>query len=143
MPRRILINIVCLCSAMVVAAIASAANLTLQLYPLTGEMRLLNSGSTPFQFVFYEIKSPSGGLNGASGVWTSISDTYDASGNGFIDPVNNWTELSSTPTDLAEGALFGLGGALPAYRSIVLGIFGTPTLLRRPALFRQSSKHKE
>jgi len=107
---------------------ASAADLYLQLYPLTGQMRLLNPGSTPFQFVFYEIKSPSGGLNGANGVWTSISDTYDASGNGFIDPVNNWTELSSISTDLSEGVVLGPGGSLAPYRSIGLGRIWNPNI---------------
>jgi hypothetical protein len=110
------------------APFASAANPTLQLYPLTGEMRLLNPSSTPVQFVFYEIKSTSGGLNGASGVWTSIADTYDASGNGFIDPVNNWTELSSISTDLSEGVLFGSGGSLLAFRSIGLGRIWNPNI---------------
>jgi hypothetical protein len=112
---------------MLMVPVASAANLTLQPYPLTGEMRLVNPSSTPFPFEFYEIKSPSGGLNGASAVWTSISDTYDASGNGFIDPVNNWTKLSSISTDLAEGVFVG-AGSLPPFRSIGLGRIWNPNI---------------
>lgn len=127
MPDRRRSGIACLCGVLLVAPVAAAANLTLQLYPLTGEMRLFNPGSTSFPFIFYEIKSPSGGLNGANGVWTSISDTYDASGNGFIDPVNDWTQLSSISTDLSEGVFVGAGGSLLPYRSIGLGRIWNPS----------------
>ena len=128
MPHQRYSGVACFCGAMLMAPVGSATNLTLQLYPLTGEMRLFNPGNTPFQFIFYEIKSPSGGLNGAIGVWTSISDTYDASGNGFIDPENDWTELSSISTDLSEGAYLEPGGSLPAYRSIGLGRIWNPNI---------------
>jgi hypothetical protein len=115
------------CAASVTVATGSAAPLTLQLYPLTREVRLSNPSSSPVRFVFYEIKSPSGGLNGANGVWTSISDRYDASGNGFIDAVNNWTELSAISTDLSEGVFTGDGGTLAPFRSIGLGRIWNPS----------------
>jgi hypothetical protein len=104
--------------------------LTLQLYPLTGEIRLLNNTPNPFQFIFYEIKSPNGGLNGAPGVWTSIANTYDKppGGNGFVDMLHDWTEISATPNDLAEGSLLDPGGTLPPYRSIGLGKIWNPTI---------------
>jgi hypothetical protein len=126
--KRFSIGIACLFGTAFLFPEARAANLTLQLYPLTGEMRLSNAGSTPIQFIYYEINSPSGGLNSADGVWTSISDTYDVSGNGFIDPANNWTELPVNTTKLAEGAFFGPGGSLPAYRSIGLGHVWDPNV---------------
>ena len=115
------------CTMALIATASSAATLTLQLYPLTREVRLSNPSSSPVTFVFYEIKSPSGGLNGANGVWTSISDRYDVSGNGFIDPVNNWTELSSISTDLSEGVFTGDGGTLAPFRSISLGRIWNPS----------------
>jgi hypothetical protein len=101
------VSSVAFCATLLTVAAGSAAPLTLQLYPLTREVRLSNPSSSPVKFVFHEIKSPSGGLNGANGVWTSISDRYDVSGNGFIDPVNNWTELPSIPSDLSEGVFTG------------------------------------
>jgi hypothetical protein len=125
---------IALCAAMLTSATASAATLTLQLYPLTREVRLFNPSSAPVQFIFYEIKSPSGGLNGANGIWTSISDRYDASGNGFIDPDNNWTELSLTSTDLSEGVFTGAGGSLPPFRSVGLGRIWNPTVASAASL---------
>jgi hypothetical protein len=122
------------CTASLTVATGSAAPLTLQLYPLTREVRLSNPSSSPVKFVFYEIKSPSGGLNGANGVWTSISDRYDASGNGFIDPVNNWTELSSIATDLSEGVFTGDGGTLAPFRSIGLGRIWNPSIASAASL---------
>jgi hypothetical protein len=127
---RFLFGIACLFGTAFVSISSTswAANLTLQLYPLTGEMRLLNSGSTPIPFIFYEIASPSGGLNSANGVWTSISDTFDASGNGFIDSTSNWTELPLNTTKLAEGVVVGPGGSLLPYRSIGLGRVWNPNI---------------
>jgi hypothetical protein len=121
-------------AAMLTPATTSAVTLTLQLYPLTREVRLFNPSSAPVQFIFYEIKSPSGGLNGANGIWTSITDRYDASGNGFIDPDNNWTELSVTSTDLSEGVFTGAGGSLPAFRSISLGRIWNPNVAAAASL---------
>jgi hypothetical protein len=128
------VSSVAFCAALVAVPGGSAATLTLQLYPLTREVRLSNPSSSPVQFVFYEIKSPSGGLNGANGVWTSISDRYDVSGNGFIDPVNNWTELSSIPTDLSEGVFTGDGGTLAPFRSISLGRIWNPNVASAASL---------
>jgi hypothetical protein len=126
--RRIFIGIACLLALTSMQATSRGQTLTLELYPLTGELRLLNDTNAPIPFVYYEINSPSGGLNSAANVWTSISGHYDASGNGFIDPVNNWTTLPFGTTKLAEGAVHGPGGSLPAYRSIGLGYVWNPNV---------------
>ena len=110
-------------------ALAQATSVTLQLFPFTGEVRLLNENIDPFSFAFYSLKSPSGALNGANGVWTSIADTYDVSGNGFIDATNEWIELSANATELTEiteGAFSGPGGTLAAQRSVSLGRIWDP-----------------
>jgi hypothetical protein len=91
------------------------------LFPLTGEVRLRNTSSSAVPFVFYSIESPSGALNTSPAVWRSITDSYDVSGNGFIDPAFNWTKISSDPTELTEGAFSGPGGSLAAYRSVTFG----------------------
>ena len=60
--------------------------------------------------------------------WHSITDFYDASGNGFIDPTHDWSKLASTSTELTEGCIAGPGtfGSLPALRSITLGPIWNP-----------------
>ena len=107
-----------------------AASLTAQLFPLTGEVRLKNPGVAPVQFISYSISSPSGKLNGSSGAWRSIADFYDASGSGFIDPVQEWTKLTPSAgagaTNLAEGVFVGPGGTLPGQRSVSLGRIWNP-----------------
>jgi hypothetical protein len=112
---------------------AQSQSITLQLFPLTGEVRLLNEDLGDFSFVAYRIDSPSGGLNGADGVWTSIADTYDAPtgptpGNGFITMTNEWLEFPPTPMVLAEGVAIGPAGALPEFRAISLGKIWDPSL---------------
>jgi hypothetical protein len=110
------------------AAPCQGLNLDAQLFPLTGEVRLRNSSAAGVPFAYYSITSPSGALNGLSFFWRSITDTYDASGNGFIDPSNNWTELSALTTQLTEGVFTGPGGNLPAFRSVSLGQIWNPAL---------------
>ncbi len=114
----------CACFACQVAS-TSAASLTAQLFPLTGEVRLRNTGLSPVEFISYSITSPGGKLNGASGAWRTIADFYDASGNGFIDPFEEWTKLTPsagpTATNLAEGVFIGPGGTLLGQRAISLG----------------------
>lgn len=101
---------------------SQGAAIKAQLFPLTGEIRLLNYTSTPFDFIFYSVKSESGALDGTDGVWTSITDTYDASGNGFITSTDEWNEISGLAQELTEGAFNpGTFGTLPAFRSISLG----------------------
>jgi len=119
---------------------ASAATITMLFFPLTGEVRMQNVSAVPFEFVFYSITSPSGSLNGTNGVWKSITDTYDASGNGFVDPVNNWMEISPGPGDptvavdeLTEGVFVGTTpGVLPASRTISLGKIWNPNAAAIP-----------
>src|SRR5690606_28308846 len=51
----------------------------------------------------------------------SIADNYDASGNGLIDPSNQWTKLTASPNELAESVFTGAGGRLTGLRAISLG----------------------
>jgi hypothetical protein len=121
-------------------AFAQATSVTLQLFPFTGEVRFLNKNTTDFMFVIYSLTSPSGALNGTDGVWTSIADTYDANDNGFIDPVNNWVELSASATNLhevTEGAFTGPGGTLRAQRSVSLGKIWNPNIVPVPDIGAQ------
>lgn len=108
---------------------AQATSVTLQLFPLTGEVRLLNHNSNPFSFTLYSLSSASGGLNSSIGVWKSIADTYDASGNGFISPVDDWIKLNTSPTQLTE-AVFNSSavGTLAANRSVSLGKIWDPNV---------------
>ena len=89
-----------LLAALYVANVAtcSAASLDALLFPLTGEIqhaqqqRLGRAVCVLLDYVSLRA------LNGNAGVWKSISDNYDVSGNGFIDPSFNWTKLSATST---------------------------------------------
>lgn len=103
------------------AEVSAAASVEVQLYPLSGEVRLANPNSTPFNFVFYELDSPGGTFTGVPADWISITDNYDASGNGAVDPVNQWVEFASSSTSIAEGLLVGSGSHLSPYSSISLG----------------------
>ena len=117
-----------------VGAPARAANLNVQLFPLTGEVRFRNTTASAVPFALYSITSPSGALNNSSLVWKSIMDNYDLSGNGFIDPTNEWTKISAVSTDLTEGVFTGPGGSLPAFRSISLGNIWNAALYPFPDL---------
>ncbi len=130
-----LVSFACLCGPLVPAA--HGASVTVQLFPYTGEARLVNPSATPFSFVFYSLSSAGGTLNGSAAVWKSITDVYDASGNGFIDPTNNWLKLSSTSTQLAEGVIPNPGGTLPAFRAISLGNIWNPNLTVNPDVTSQ------
>src|SRR3990172_3174111 len=97
-------------------ALAQPPVIALHLFPLTGEVRILNENPQDIQFTFYRLDSPSGALNGTNGVWKSIADTYDAPtgptpGNGFVDPTNEWLELTpnamANATNLSEGVIAG------------------------------------
>jgi hypothetical protein len=116
------------------AAPAGAADLFAQLFPLSGEIRLVNKGATPIPFVFYSITSASGALDGGSEVWRSIADYYDASGNGLIDPAHEWFKLSDDPTELTEAVFAGPGGIFPARRAISLGQIWNPSAVPFPDL---------
>ena len=123
LKRAFLLAVVCWANA----ALCSAANLDALLFPLTGEVQLRNNGASTVPFEFYSIKSASGALNPNSAVWKSVSDNYDLSGNGLIDPPVNWTKISATPIELTEGAFAGTSGGLPAFRSVSLGNIWSPT----------------
>ncbi len=136
MPKRF-----CLLLAAIVAAVADGAagtspSVSLQLFPLTGEVRIANDDPSDFTFVAYTLDSPSGALNGTSGVWKSIADTYDASGNGFIDATHQWSELTpdagAHATSLSEGSIPYPGGVFPANRSLSLGTIWNPSVVSPP-----------
>jgi hypothetical protein len=122
--RAFLLAVLCVANV----AICRAANLDALLFPLTGEIQLRNSSGLAVPFVSYSITSPFGALDSNSGVWKSISDNYDVSGNGFIDPSFNWTKISATSSELTEGAFSGPGGSLAAFRSVSLGQIWNPAL---------------
>src|SRR5438874_7378872 len=78
--------------------------LDVQLFPLTGEIRLHNPDPTAVQFVYSSITSNTNGALNPS-AWKSITVNYDATtgltlGNGFIDTNYVWTQLSATSTQL-------------------------------------------
>jgi hypothetical protein len=120
-------------------AATARADVTAQLFPLTGEVRLLNRGETPVPIVFYSISSSAGALNGSNAVWKSITQNYDSPfgaspGNGLVDPDGEWIKLSSSSTALTEGALDVDGGSLPALRAISLGLIWDPDQVAFPDL---------
>src|SRR5262245_29477747 len=100
---------------------ASAATISVQLFPFTGEVRFTNRNPFPVPIALYSIVSPSGALNGTPVVWKSVADNYDLSGNRLVDPFNNWNKIAATATELSEGVVADPGGSLPAMRSISLG----------------------
>jgi len=113
---------------------ASADTLNVQLFPLTGEIRLYNPSLSAVPFVYYSIKSGTnhvGALNPNNPQWHSITDYYDASGNGFIDATHDWTKISATSIELTEGVFSppGTGGSLPANRAITLGQAWNPAVV--------------
>ena len=123
MSKRILLAFVvvgCLASP----APAVAATLSAQFFPHTGEIRLRNENTVPVPIVFYSIESASSALIPAE--WLSIEDQYDLSGNGFVDPNGEWTVISATSMELAEGALDADGGRLLPQRAISLGRIWNP-----------------
>lgn len=133
------LRIVALGCAAFAAPTAHAAELLAQLFPLTGEVRLVNPNSTAVPLVYVSIESPAGALDGSIGVWKSITDTYDrpagsTPGNGFIDSNGDWVKLSSDATGLTEGAIDLDGGSLPAYRAITLGYIWNPYHVEYPDL---------
>jgi hypothetical protein len=107
-------------------ACALGATLHAQLFPHTGEVRLRNKGTTPVSLVFYSISSAGSALNSSPSVWKSIDNFYDASGDGFIDPNNDWVIISALSTQLTEGVFIGDGGSLAAQRSVGLGQIWNP-----------------
>jgi hypothetical protein len=116
-----------------------ADDLYAQLFPVTGEIRLVNKGNTDIPFVFYSITSDADALDGTSPIWKSITENYDrpagaTPGNGLIDPNGDWLKLESDPDELTEGALDGDGGTLPASRAVSLGYIWDPYAVPFPDL---------
>jgi hypothetical protein len=137
MWRRSLLTAVVFAYSTAHAAPATSATVHVQLFPLTGEVRLLNRDSAPIPIIFYQITSPAGALNAAA--WSSITATYDSPsgptpGNGLIDPVGQWHILGSSPSELTEAVFMGAGGSLPATRAISLGQIWDPGAVPFPDL---------
>ena len=105
---------------------ARAADVFVQLFPLAGEIQLRNKDASPLVFDLYSIHSDGDTLNNSPSTWKSISDTYDASGNGFIDAMNDWTPIATSASELTEGVFIGPGGTLAANRAISLGNIWNP-----------------
>jgi hypothetical protein len=121
MWNRVLPVILALGGTCVPGPQASAAVISIQLFPLTGEVRFTNRGLGPVPIAFYSIFSPNGALENSPAVWKSIADNYDLSGNRLVDAINNWNKISATTTDLSEGVVANPGGNLPATRAISFG----------------------
>lgn len=131
--------VVAVCLGLASARAVHAADIYAQLFPLTGEVRLLNKDASPIPFVYYSITSESGALDALPSQWKSITQNYDAPfgsspGNGLIDPDGEWIKLSSTSAELTEGSLDIDGGSLPAYRAISLGLIWNPHVVPFPDL---------
>jgi hypothetical protein len=105
---------------------AYASPLYAQLFPFTGEVRLLNRSAVPAPFTYYSITSASGALDGSNEVWRSVAEYYDQSGSGLIDPAHEWFKLAAQSTELTEGVFTGPGGSLPATRAVSLGTIWNP-----------------
>jgi hypothetical protein len=121
--RFIAIVFVALCAE---ESCAVGATLHAQLFPHTGEVRLRNKGTTPVSLVFYSISSAGSALNSSPSVWKSIDNFYDVSGDGFIDPNDDWVIISALSTQLTEGVFIGDGGNLAGQRSVSLGQIWNP-----------------
>ncbi len=130
------------CGGLAAAAPAFASDLVAQLFPLTGEVRLLNRDAVPLPFVFYSITSQADALDGSAAVWNSIAENYDrpagaTPGNGLIDPNGDWinfVDVAGAGTQLVEGALDADGGSLPATRAVSLGHIWDPVAAPFPDL---------
>jgi PEP-CTERM motif len=125
--KRVLLGIACLFLQASAALSDPPPTVYLELFPLTGEVRLENRAATPFNFIFYSIDSTNSALDPSK--WTSIADNYDASGNGFIDPTHEWSKFPATSSELAEGVVPGTGGTLLPFRSIGLGRIWIPNTM--------------
>jgi hypothetical protein len=135
--RRLKLVAILLCSLATAAPRAEALTVYAQLFPLTGEVRLLNKDAVPFPFIFYSISANANALNPASNIWRSITANYDAPfggtpGNGFIDATGEWAMISATSSQLTEGSLDDPGGVLLANRAISLGRIWNPALDPQP-----------
>jgi hypothetical protein len=118
--KRLFVGITCFCLQVLTNLQSHAATVDLQLYPLTGEVRLANLTATPFSFIFYEIDSSNMALDPTK--WIPIAGNYDVNGNGFIDPTHAWNAVPGTTSQLVETAIApGSLGTLPPFRSISLG----------------------
>ena len=75
----------------------------------TGSVNVTRNGST-LDIVGYRILSDVGALDETA--WSSVSDNYDASGNGSIDSDDEWLELpaGANGTSLSESQIVAQGG---------------------------------
>lgn len=100
----------------------------------SGALRLINSGSTPYNLVGYSITFPTLDLqtSGWSPITSRLALPQDLAGTSFADSANNWVIFSpSQPTasntnDLSEGTATGAGGTLLPGDSLYLGDIWDP-----------------
>lgn len=111
-------------AATAVDATAAAIDMKVVIRSDTGQVWLYNSGIAPVGIVYYSVSSASGALVPAE--WASIAANYDVSGDGSVDPTNEWSELSDTTSALSEGTFFDPAGTLAADQSVSLGAIWNP-----------------
>lgn len=114
------------------AAGARADTIELLISRTTGDVSLHNPNAGPFSIVGYSIETSPGTLNSA--LWTSIADTYDASGDLSVDVDDEWIKLSSpgSTSNLAEGTTGE--GSLMAGQFVNLGPVWNTSVVPDPAL---------
>jgi hypothetical protein len=103
-------------------SLAPANKPTLTINRVTGAVTLGKSGPSTFNIAGYQLSSDTfGSFNQAT--WTKISVAYDDSGNGSVDPDNDWTVLSppGSTSDLSEAELEGGNGGSLTPAGIALG----------------------
>lgn len=122
--------------ALCVCCSPCCAQLTATIRDGTGDLRLVNSGSTPFDLVGYTISFPTADLQTSE--WAPITfrvtGSLDLSGTSFANASNDWTIVSpagptsSDSDDLSELTFFGPGGTLqPGERLYLGGVWDSTT----------------
>lgn len=94
---------------------------TVEVERTTGAMKLINTtGSSLTGLQSYSITSGAGALDSAK--WKPITGNYDESGNGSVDPNNDWAVGASTTIALSESGQGGNGGNLSISQEVVLSL---------------------
>jgi T5SS/PEP-CTERM-associated repeat protein len=100
--------------------------LTLQVNRLTGALSIKNAGGSAaagnVDIDSYTVTSANGGLNGANGIWSSLSDQAVAAWQEITPTTTNLTEINPTTTTLFAGGQSRAIGApytrmFPAFRT--------------------------
>ena len=118
----------CLLSAQLCCA-ADASDIRLLVRESTGELEFFNSSEAVIAIAGYALESDTGGF--LFNQWMPITGRLDANGDGSFDPSGEWIVLSpdDSETDLSEGVVTGMGGALAPNEWVSIGFaldIGTP-----------------